>query len=235
MSLGPWLTFACAAEQTVEPTVDAKPGIRQVGSADGPLLDEDAACAELREALVDATSRLDCDDVAVQECPELIRPAGSLACLRFSEESVDACVGAIEGHGSCSDFTREACVVVAVTSERTEGCVPPGAADGGPDEPGDDDAADDDVADDDVADDDAADDDVSGNGGAGGVGDSGAGGSGPGLGDGGTEGPADASAPPDSGVSPEGGAAADSGPTQAEDAGADLPLEEAGVAGDAGL
>jgi hypothetical protein len=150
------LWCGCDDGQSVEATIDAKPGIQQ-GSADGPLLDEGEACEALYEALIDAKSS--CGDVTVAECPELIRPGGSLACVRYSEESVRECVAAIEEYSSCKDFVRDACVVVAVVDESTDGCVPPGPdEDAGPDDTTDDDAADDDAADDDAADDDAADD-----------------------------------------------------------------------------
>jgi hypothetical protein len=167
LGLVPVLWLGCEDGQSVEDTVDAKPGIQQVGSADGPLLDEDEACEALHEALVDATDSNGCSDVSVPECPGLIRPGGSLACVRFSEESVDECVATIGAYGSCKDFVREACVVVAVVDETSAGCVPPAppSLDAGADDAGladdDDDVADDDVADDDVADDDVAGDDDS--------------------------------------------------------------------------
>jgi hypothetical protein len=146
----------CETEQTLEPTVDARPGIEQVGSAEGPLLDEGEACERLREVLVAARDRENCDDVVIEECPGLVRPGGSLACLRFSEESIDACSERVGEYDSCRDFENDACIVVAVVDEMTEGCVPPGPpSDGGADddatEPdGSDDDSDDDVADDDV-------------------------------------------------------------------------------------
>lgn len=161
------LWFACDDGQTVESTVDARPGIEQVGSAEGPLLDEDEACAALRDALLDSVDSNGCDEVVVPACPELIRPGGSLACLRFSEDSVSECVDSVREYDSCRDFVREACVVVAVVGETSDGCVPPGPDDdaGADDDAGlaDDDFADDDFADDDLADDDpdAGDDDAS--------------------------------------------------------------------------
>jgi hypothetical protein len=208
----------CDEGQSLEATIDAKPGIQQVGSADGPLLDEDEACQALYDALVDAKDSNGCDDVVVAECPDLVRPGGSLACVRYAEESVDECVSRVEGYGSCKDFVRDACVIVAVVNETSEGCVPPGpnGDDAGADDDAglaDDDAADDDAADDDAADDDdpadddpgAADDDISEDGGSGdGVDASTVGDSGPEMG------PEAGTTPIDSGT--------DSGSADAEDA-----------------
>lgn len=161
----------CGTEQTSEATVDARPGIEQVGSADGPLIDEDEACERLHVAFDAARDRHNCSDIVVPDCPELIRPGGSLACLRFAEESVSECVHRLGTYESCADFGNDACVVLAVLDEKSEGCVPPGPPpdagsddDEGPFDSGageDDDvtAADDDVSDDDFADDDSADDD----------------------------------------------------------------------------
>jgi hypothetical protein len=120
----------------VEPTVDSRPGIEQVGSADGALLDEGEACEALHEALSAAKAQHGCDEVAVSECPDLIRPAGSLACVRYAEASVEACVAAVEEYSSCRHFVTDACVIVAVVDEQSEGCIPPGSpidagADGG--------------------------------------------------------------------------------------------------------
>lgn len=126
---------ACEDEHTIEDTVDARPGVEQVGSADGPLLDEAEACESLRDALLDARSDNGCEDeVAVPVCPDLIRPGGSLACVRYSQESIDECASRAEAYESCGDFVSDACIVVAVVSEMSEGCVPPGAADSGADD-----------------------------------------------------------------------------------------------------
>lgn len=178
VGLLPFLWLGCDDGQSLEATIDAKPGIEQVGSADGPLLDEDAACMQLYQALLGAKDSNGCDEVAVAECPELIRPGGSLACVRYSQDSVDQCVAAIGDYSSCKDFVRDACVVVAVVGETSAGCVPPGPqqdagsfdAGAGDDDSGDDDlGSDDDVAsqdagadDDTTSDDDVGDDDAMG-------------------------------------------------------------------------
>lgn len=139
--LGLWslVGLGCDDAQSVEPTVDPRPGIEQVGSADGALLDEDEACEALHEALSATKAQHGCDEVAVSQCPDLIRPAGSLACVRYAEASVEACVAAIEEYSSCRHFVTDACVIVAVVDEQSEGCVPPGSpvdagADGGSEE-----------------------------------------------------------------------------------------------------
>lgn len=126
---------ACEEEHTLEPTVNARPGVVQ-GSADGPQLDEDEACEQLRGALLDAVESNSCDEVAVADCPELIRPAGSLACVRYAQASVEECVEAIGGFDSCDAFVGDACIVVAVVGSETQGCVPPGPGDGGAAEDG---------------------------------------------------------------------------------------------------
>lgn len=130
-----WGLCACEDEHTIEDTVDARPGVEQVGSADGPLLDEAEACDSLRDALLTAQGDNGCEDeVVVPVCPDLIRPGGSLACVRYSEESIVECVSRAEAYESCRDFVSDACIVVAVVSEMSEGCVPPGAVDSGTDD-----------------------------------------------------------------------------------------------------
>ncbi len=109
----------------------AQPRLQQVGSADGPLVDEDVACERYREALLEAVESTSCEDeVTVAECPELIRPAGSAACTQFSEESLDVCEEALAGYEGCNDFSRKRCILVSVLDELTPGCVPPNAGQG---------------------------------------------------------------------------------------------------------
>lgn len=119
------MNAGCEEAHTTEPTVEARPGIEQVGDADGPLLDEDEACEQLKNALEEAKADNDCDDVSVPQCPELVRPGGSLACVRFAQDSVEGCVERIADYDACGDFVLNACVVVAVVDEMTEGCIPP--------------------------------------------------------------------------------------------------------------
>ncbi len=71
-------------------------------------------------------SQLNCRDVDIQACPDLIRPAGSAACTRFSEQSVQKCEGTIRSYSDCSQFESERCLLVSVLDEMTPGCVPPG-------------------------------------------------------------------------------------------------------------
>ncbi len=128
---------ACTETRTGGEERRARPGIVQVGSADGPLLDEDEACERLSEILSDAADTLSCDaeEVEIAACPELIRPGGSVACRRFSEESLDECEQSVGDYGSCGDFISERCILVAVLDEFSEDCQMPGPADSGADEP----------------------------------------------------------------------------------------------------
>jgi hypothetical protein len=122
--------LACSAlgcEEKREPkkAVAASPGISQA-SADGPLVDEDKACEQFRNALTGIVDDLSCSDVEVPACPELIRPAGSAACNRFSQGSLDECIEQIAKYETCDDLTFRRCVLVADLSAKTEGCVVPG-------------------------------------------------------------------------------------------------------------
>lgn len=132
------LTVGCAAsacedERSGGEDVAARPALTQVGSAEGPFLDEDVACEAIRAVLVDARDSLDCDDIAVPQCPDLIRPGGTIACTRFTERSVDGCLETTTEYQSCSDFSRRRCLLVSALDERTAGCVLPGTLDGGAD------------------------------------------------------------------------------------------------------
>ncbi len=128
---------ACTDKRTGGEERRARPGIVQVGSADGPLLDEDEACERLSQILSDAADTLGCDaeEVEIAACPELIRPGGSVACRRFSEESLDECEQSVGDYASCGDFISERCILVAVLDEFSEDCQMPGPADSGADEP----------------------------------------------------------------------------------------------------
>lgn len=126
----------CEEERSGGEEREARPGLVQVGSAEGPLLDEDEACGRLRDALLAASERISCSTLRVAACPELVRAAGTAACTRFSEESVEACEELTSVYETCEDFTQRRCLVVSVLEERSEGCWLPGAdagTDGGTD------------------------------------------------------------------------------------------------------
>jgi hypothetical protein len=123
------LALGCEEKRDVPPPNTASPGIIQ-GQADGPLVDEDETCDTLRSALVERKEALGCDELKVGQCPELIRPAGTVACTRFTEGSLDECTSKIEDYGACGDFGLKRCILVSVVEEMSEGCVPPGADSG---------------------------------------------------------------------------------------------------------
>lgn len=103
----------------------ARPGVVQVAGADGPLIDEDEACERLHTVLSATRDELSCGNVDVLECPSLVRPAGSAACRRFSEESVAACEAIVAEYEDCEDFRRRRCYLVVVLDESSPDCVPP--------------------------------------------------------------------------------------------------------------
>ncbi|MEN9578624.1 MAG: hypothetical protein RJA70_1633 [Pseudomonadota bacterium] len=125
-----WLSLGtlpgCSDERKLEDTVDSKPGLSQPAAGNGPLLDEAEACTLMTAALSGRKSSLDCDGVNIAVCPSLIRPAGSLACARYTKASVDACVEQIGEYKACGDFRLRTCFVTAVAEEKSAGCVPPG-------------------------------------------------------------------------------------------------------------
>ncbi len=122
---------ACEEEKKLEEPFDARRGLSQLGDAEPPFLDEDEACERMSEALNDRQESLGCDEVQIAACPALIRPAGSLACVQYSESSVDECVEVIGSYKTCRDFNRKGCYAIAVVDEKVEGCVLPGPADAG--------------------------------------------------------------------------------------------------------
>lgn len=123
----------CEGERSGGEDQDARPGLIQVGSVEGPLLDEAEACERLHTALLTASERLECSTSRVPACPDLVRPAGTAACTRFSEESIEACEDQLSDYESCEDFTRRRCFVVSVLDQRSEGCLPEAGVDGGTD------------------------------------------------------------------------------------------------------
>lgn len=129
----------CAEEHQLEDTVDSRPGVSQPSELGGALFDEGDACQRMETALQAKKSSLNCESVAVSACPGLIRPAGSLACVRYTQASVNACVERIGGYSACGDFRLKACLVSAVADQTSPGCVPPsgvgGADAGAPDAP----------------------------------------------------------------------------------------------------
>lgn len=110
-------------------TVESRPGIVQVGDEKGPVLDEADACQQFRSGLTRNLERLECDDVAVLECPVLIQPLGTLACISYSKASVEQCVAAFDAADDCTEVLPGACILTAVPSTLSPGCAVTG--DGG--------------------------------------------------------------------------------------------------------
>lgn len=114
------LVLSCSGVEDNAETEPSAPGVIQPEDG-GDAIGEAAACERLAEAQSDALDRLDCEDVQPVDCPSYVRPAGSLACRLFSEDSVDACVDVIDGYERCEDFATSACVVTAL-DETDEQC-----------------------------------------------------------------------------------------------------------------
>lgn len=136
------VAVACSDEVGTGDNQPAPPGAIQP-DASGGVLNEAEACQMLLAAIQDraSTPPLDCD-VSELTCPELIRTAGSQACLQFDEGSVTACVGVVESYELCTDFETKPCIVTALPGTMSAGCTPPmpdAGADtgGGPDASGD--------------------------------------------------------------------------------------------------
>lgn len=130
------MTLGCEEERDVPAPTAAVPGIDQDDDAKGPFVDEDVACETFRDAVLERKDDLGCKEVTVAECPDLVRPAGSLACTRFTKKSLDDCTSRIEGYNECGDFGLSRCLLVSAVNETTGGCVPPGQSDGGDAEDG---------------------------------------------------------------------------------------------------
>lgn len=118
-----WCLFAVGCESETprpkqpagdKPVVASRPGIVQVGGPNDPVIDEATACSRFRTALESNWTRLNCGEVVIQECPELVHPLVELPCVMYSDPSVSQCEQIFDEAQTCADLGPGSCVLTAI-------------------------------------------------------------------------------------------------------------------------
>ena len=116
------------------PIVESRPGLVQNGGSADEWLSEHEACTRYRDALTQRSTELDCS-LAWPRCPELVRPAASLACVVYSAPSVLMCERYFELASACTQVQPGSCLLTAVIDYHDPSCdpssVPTSPSDGG--------------------------------------------------------------------------------------------------------
>ena len=99
---------------TDKPLVPSRPGIVQVGGPNDALIDEASACSRFQSALQTGVTRLQCANIPVGECPELVHPLVELPCVMYSEPSVSQCEDIFSAAKTCEDLGPGSCVLTAI-------------------------------------------------------------------------------------------------------------------------
>lgn len=126
------MTIACSAPPNdyvpePMPSVDSRPGLVQNGDGTDEWLPEGEACMRYRKALVQSSEALGCS-IDWPRCPELVRPAASLACVVYSTPSVLMCETHFERATTCAQVRPGSCLLTAVIDYHDPVCDNPDAS-----------------------------------------------------------------------------------------------------------
>lgn len=103
------------------PIVESRPGLVQNGGSADEWLSEHQACTRYRDALTQRSAELGCS-LAWPRCPELVRPAASLACVVYSAPSVLMCERYFELANACTQVQPGSCLLTAVIDYHDPSC-----------------------------------------------------------------------------------------------------------------
>ena len=115
------LVFACSSSEDTKDTIPAQRGF-VMPEGGGPAISEEEACETLAEAERERRAAINCAAVELR-CPGYLRPAGGPACYEYDEATVTACARLIAGYRACTDFELKRCIVTAIPTSGTPGCM----------------------------------------------------------------------------------------------------------------
>lgn len=115
-----------------KPVVPSRPGIVQVGGPHDVVTDEATACSRFRAALQAGITRLNCTNLELAECPELVHPLVELPCVMYSEPSVTDCERMFATATTCAELGPGGCVLTAILDPTDSDGIPLECADRDP-------------------------------------------------------------------------------------------------------